>query len=127
MKVWLVRIPFEGNVLTDKVSISAVHLSFNLLTLPCSQLFGDALLYIDEQSRARVRRFYHPEDRWRMFILSFSWRLLHLAFATDHGTGCLIGRILPRVLLADRGIEPDAIKISATSSGKPYIVSDQRL
>ncbi|KAG8877577.1 copper chaperone of lysine biosynthesis protein [Tulasnella sp. 331] len=82
MKVWLVRVPFGDTVLTD-------------------QLYEDALLCVDEESRARVRRFYHREDRWR----------------------CLIGRILPRILLADRGIQPNAVKISTTSSGKPYIES----
>jgi len=78
----LVRIPFGEAILTD-------------------ELLEEALACIDQESRARARRFYHREDRWR----------------------CVIGRILPRVLLTDRGIHADAIKIVVTGTGKPYIVS----
>ncbi|KAG9008903.1 copper chaperone of lysine biosynthesis protein [Tulasnella sp. JGI-2019a] len=82
MKVWLVHVPFNADTLTD-------------------QLYEAALLCIDERSRARVRRFYHGEDRWR----------------------CLIGRVLPRVLLTDRGILSNDIQIGSTASGKPFIES----
>lgn len=37
--------------------------------------------------------------------------------------GCLIGRLLPRVYLADIGIPPERMVFSATSAGKPYLVS----
>lgn len=40
--------------------------------------------------------------------------------------GTLIGRLLPRVLLHERGIIPGAMKFGATDANKPYIASNKR-
>jgi len=63
------------------------------------QLLEQALACIDPESCARARRFYHREDKWRS----------------------VIGRILPRVLLTDRGISPGAIRVAVADNGKPYV------
>jgi 4'-phosphopantetheinyl transferase len=37
--------------------------------------------------------------------------------------GCLIGRLLPRMLLKERGVSPAEMSFSATPAGKPYVAS----
>jgi len=39
------------------------------------------------------------------------------------GTGGLVGRLLPRVLLREQGISLDRMTFARTDSGKPYIAS----
>lgn len=42
-----------------------------------------------------------------------------------HSPGGLVGRLLPRMLLKERGISPRAMQFSKTEAGKPYIASPQ--
>lgn len=44
-------------------------------------------------------------------------------------SGCLIGRLLPRTLLTDRGVGADSIVIKTSQGGKPFIaeVATERL
>ncbi|KAG8903203.1 hypothetical protein FRB99_003615 [Tulasnella sp. 403] len=47
MRVWLVRIPLDKEELDE-------------------ELYSKALSCVDKQSRDRIKRFYHSEDRWRV-------------------------------------------------------------
>ncbi|VDC06934.1 unnamed protein product [Peniophora sp. CBMAI 1063] len=60
-----------------------------------------ALALVDVVSRERCGRFYHRADSYR----------------------CLIGRLLPRVLLAREGVSPESISFAETPSRKPYIAT----
>ncbi|EIN10680.1 4'-phosphopantetheinyl transferase [Punctularia strigosozonata HHB-11173 SS5] len=64
-------------------------------------LYQQALVLVDEVSQARIKRFYRREDACR----------------------CLIGRLLPRMMLKSRGLYTDDVTFSATETGKPYIVA----
>lgn len=64
-------------------------------------LYQRALLLVDPESRSRIQRFYRREDACR----------------------CLIGRLLPRLLLRERGVPPSLMAFGATEAGKPYITS----
>ncbi|KAF8505507.1 4'-phosphopantetheinyl transferase superfamily [Russula emetica] len=71
-------------------------------TLVDEFLYQDALTLLDASSLTRVRRFYHRADACR----------------------CLIGRLLPRVLLSEqRGLSPEQIHFATTEAGKPYLVA----
>jgi len=66
-------------------------------------LYQNALTLLDASSVERIRRFYHRAD----------------------GCRCLIGRILPRVLLSEqRGVSAEKIHIATTEAGKPYFVAN---
>lgn len=65
------------------------------------ELYQKALTLVDHESQARIQRFYHRADSCRT----------------------LIGRILIRMILKERGISPKDIKFSTTLEGKPYIVN----
>ena len=39
-----------------------------------------------------------------------------------HIIGTLIGRLLVRVILKEKGVSPEDIKLGITAEGKPYIV-----
>ncbi|KAI0921498.1 hypothetical protein AcW1_004544 [Taiwanofungus camphoratus] len=41
-----------------------------------------------------------------------------------HSPGGLVGRLLPRMLLKERGISPRAMQFSKTEAGKPYITTE---
>jgi len=64
-------------------------------------LYQRALPLVDPESRVRIQRFYRREDACR----------------------CLIGRLLPRLLLRERGLSPDLMTFASTDAGKPYITS----
>ncbi|KAJ7068072.1 hypothetical protein C8F01DRAFT_589384 [Mycena amicta] len=66
------------------------------------ELYQRALLLLDAESSARIKRFYRREDACRT----------------------LIGRILPRMLLHDRGIALAAMEFSSTETGKPFVTTD---
>ncbi|KZV69138.1 4'-phosphopantetheinyl transferase [Peniophora sp. CONT] len=63
--------------------------------------YKQALELVDVVSRERCGRFYHRADSYR----------------------CLIGRLLPRVLLARDGVSPESISFAETPSRKPYIAT----
>ncbi|KAF8164978.1 4'-phosphopantetheinyl transferase superfamily [Crassisporium funariophilum] len=63
------------------------------------QLYVKALSRVDQESKTRIMRFYRRDDSCRT----------------------LIGRLLVRTMLKDRGIHCDDMKFSATAEGKPYI------
>ncbi|KAG8967431.1 copper chaperone of lysine biosynthesis protein [Tulasnella sp. 419] len=84
MQVWLVKVPFESGELTEA-------------------LFERAIQLVDEESRAKIRRFYHAEDRWR----------------------CLVGRLLPRHFLLSKGIKHEDMKFDKTDAGKPFLSAPQ--
>ncbi|EGO01734.1 hypothetical protein SERLA73DRAFT_177190 [Serpula lacrymans var. lacrymans S7.3] len=65
------------------------------------QLFQSSLLLVDPSAQARIKRYYHREDACRT----------------------LIGRLMPRILLKERGVERDAMAFGATDAGKPYITT----
>ncbi|KAF9563688.1 4'-phosphopantetheinyl transferase [Agrocybe pediades] len=64
-------------------------------------LYEKGLSCIDEASQARVKRFYHRADSCRT----------------------LIGRLLVRVMLKERGMAIDPSQFAITKEGKPYIAS----
>ncbi|KAJ7086670.1 hypothetical protein C8R44DRAFT_820754 [Mycena epipterygia] len=70
-------------------------------TLFTDQLYQRALLLLDPESSARIKRFYRREDACRT----------------------LIGRFLPRMLLHGRGISLADMKFAATEAGKPFITT----
>lgn len=61
-------------------------------------LYRNALDLLDSSSQERVRLFYHRADSCR----------------------CLIGRLLPRVLLSEKGVSARNIQFAETDAGKPY-------
>ncbi|KAL7282154.1 hypothetical protein ACG7TL_003623 [Trametes sanguinea] len=63
------------------------------------QLYQKGLLLVDEDSRAHLQRYYHRIDSIRG----------------------LIGRLLPRLLLKERGIPKNEMRFFKTQAGKPYI------
>ncbi|TFK43160.1 4'-phosphopantetheinyl transferase superfamily [Crucibulum laeve] len=71
-------------------------------SLLSEELYQRALLLVDSDSVARIKKFYHRADACRT----------------------LIGRLLTRVMLKERGISVHAMKFSATSAGKPYITTN---
>ncbi|KAI0301808.1 hypothetical protein B0F90DRAFT_248888 [Multifurca ochricompacta] len=64
-------------------------------------LYHHALTLLDASSLGRVRRFYQRDDACR----------------------CLIGRLLPRVLLSEKGVSARNIQFATTDAGKPYFVT----
>ncbi|KAA1466168.1 4'-phosphopantetheinyl transferase [Dentipellis sp. KUC8613] len=75
-----------------------------LVTDPTSlsdTLFEQGIAHVDETSKAKIKRFYRRADSCR----------------------CLIGRLLPRVLLHERGFLPSSITFAATQAGKPYFTT----
>ncbi|KAJ7774323.1 hypothetical protein DFH07DRAFT_733057 [Mycena maculata] len=70
-------------------------------TLFTDELYQRALLLLDPESSARIKRFYRREDACRT----------------------LIGRFLPRMLLHARGIPLADMKFATTEAGKPFIAS----
>ncbi|KAJ6539134.1 hypothetical protein B0H19DRAFT_1177320 [Mycena capillaripes] len=65
------------------------------------ELYQRALLLLDHESAARIKRFYRREDACRT----------------------LIGRFLPRMLLHARGVALRDMKFAATEAGKPFITT----
>ncbi|KAI9448299.1 hypothetical protein H4582DRAFT_79355 [Lactarius indigo] len=63
--------------------------------------YRNALNLLDSSSQERVRLFYHRADSCR----------------------CLIGRLLPRVLLSEKGVSAENIQFAKTDAGKPYFVT----
>ncbi|PPQ72529.1 hypothetical protein CVT24_004835 [Panaeolus cyanescens] len=68
------------------------------------QLYQAALSVVDSESQSRIKRFYHRDDACRT----------------------LIGRLLTRTLVKERGIPLPDVKFAATAAGKPYIVSQSK-
>ncbi|KAF5321092.1 hypothetical protein D9619_000959 [Psilocybe cf. subviscida] len=64
-------------------------------------LYHRALTCVDDESQTRIKRFYHREDSCRT----------------------LIGRLLVRTMLKERGLDPQSLTFGATAAGKPYIVN----
>ncbi|KAF9263630.1 4'-phosphopantetheinyl transferase [Marasmius fiardii PR-910] len=64
-------------------------------------LYQEGLQLVDEESAARIKKFYRREDACRG----------------------LISRLLPRVLLTEKEIAPKDMLFAATSAGKPYITT----
>ncbi|KAJ7276181.1 hypothetical protein B0H12DRAFT_1005311 [Mycena haematopus] len=65
------------------------------------ELYQRALLLLDPESSARIKKFYRREDACRT----------------------LIGRFLPRMLLHARGVALADMKFAITEAGKPFIAS----
>ncbi|EIM88252.1 4'-phosphopantetheinyl transferase [Stereum hirsutum FP-91666 SS1] len=64
-------------------------------------LYQRGLSLVDDDSVARIKRFFRREDSCR----------------------CLIGRLLPRVLLSERGVPAKSITFDKTDAGKPYFTT----
>ncbi|KAL5530656.1 hypothetical protein ACEPAF_6914 [Sanghuangporus sanghuang] len=62
-------------------------------------LYKAGLVLVDTESQARIKRFYFKSDSYR----------------------CLLGRLLPRLLLKQYGIPPKEAAFGRTASGKPYV------
>lgn len=69
------------------------------------QLYQKSLVLLDEESVARIKRFYRRADACRT----------------------LLGRLLPRMALSHLGIPLDRMHFSKTETGKPYIVCSRVL
>ncbi|KAL6306674.1 hypothetical protein BKA93DRAFT_772305 [Sparassis latifolia] len=67
-----------------------------------NESYDRALALVDHESQQRIQRYYHQVDRFRG----------------------LIGRLLPRVLLKERGVPPHRMAFSITETGKPFITTD---
>ncbi|KAH8113427.1 hypothetical protein DFH11DRAFT_1775297 [Phellopilus nigrolimitatus] len=65
------------------------------------KLYEAGLVLVDADSQTRIKRFYHKKDSYR----------------------CLLGRLLPRLLLAQHGVPPEEAAFGRTASGKPFVVS----
>ncbi|KAJ3981527.1 4'-phosphopantetheinyl transferase superfamily [Lentinula detonsa] len=65
------------------------------------ELYQKGLLLVDSTSSARIKRFYRREDACRG----------------------LIARLLPRILLKQRGVASNMMTFAATEAGKPYITT----
>ncbi|KAJ3810518.1 4'-phosphopantetheinyl transferase superfamily [Lentinula aff. lateritia] len=65
------------------------------------ELYQKGLLLVDPASSARIKRFYRREDACRG----------------------LIARLLPRLLLKERGVAPSMMTFAATEAGKPYVTT----
>ncbi|KAL1735739.1 4'-phosphopantetheinyl transferase superfamily [Schizophyllum commune] len=65
------------------------------------KLYEAGLELVDAESQARIKRFYHRADACR----------------------CLIGRLLPRVLLKQHGIPAAQMTFGKTDAGKPYVTT----
>ncbi|KZT12948.1 uncharacterized protein LAESUDRAFT_689951 [Laetiporus sulphureus 93-53] len=65
-------------------------------------IYQKGLELVDPESRQRLQRFYHRKDSFRG----------------------LVGRLLPRMLLKERGVPPDRMSFGKTATGKPYITTD---
>ncbi|PFH52686.1 hypothetical protein AMATHDRAFT_139673 [Amanita thiersii Skay4041] len=63
------------------------------------ELYRRALLLVDDASAERIKKYYRREDACR----------------------CLIGRLLPRALLHNQGVEFQSVRFATTERGKPYI------
>ncbi|KAI0356587.1 hypothetical protein OH77DRAFT_1452511 [Trametes cingulata] len=66
------------------------------------ELYQKGLLLVDEASQIHLRKYYHRIDSVRG----------------------LIGRLLPRLLLNERGIPVGSMRFSKTQAGKPYIATE---
>ncbi|KAF9468955.1 hypothetical protein BDZ94DRAFT_1293964, partial [Collybia nuda] len=64
-------------------------------------LYQRALALVDPESSARIKKFFRRDDACRT----------------------LIGRLLTRVLLRERGIPVDAMAFGVTQAGKPFITT----
>jgi len=64
-------------------------------------LYQAGLVLLDDESQARIKRFYHRRDSYR----------------------CLLGRLLPHALLKQLGTPPEEIRFSRTPSGKPLVAT----
>ncbi|KAI0773881.1 hypothetical protein C8Q74DRAFT_1267188 [Fomes fomentarius] len=65
------------------------------------ELYRKSLTLLDSESRLQVERYYHRIDSVRG----------------------LIGRLLPRLLLKERGVSSHSMRFAKTSVGKPYITT----
>ena len=78
---------------------------------------------LDDESKRQVQKYYHRVDSVRE---SSSFRAIgSMASHGPHGIGGLIGRLLPRMLLKDKGVQIDAMRFAKTQAGKPYIASPE--
>lgn len=84
---------------------------------------------LDASSVERIRRFYHRADACREYIayIPFARGARARRFFVQANSflslsqGCLIGRLLPRVLLNEqRGVSAEKIHLATTEAGKPY-------
>ncbi|KLO15657.1 hypothetical protein SCHPADRAFT_812906, partial [Schizopora paradoxa] len=67
------------------------------------KLYETGLALVDRDSQDRIKRFYHRADSYR----------------------CLLGRLLPRLVLLQLGFRTDEIIFSRTTSGKPFLVTSR--
>ncbi|KDQ64818.1 hypothetical protein JAAARDRAFT_28459 [Jaapia argillacea MUCL 33604] len=68
-------------------------------SLVSDELYRRALRLVDVESQTRIGRYYRRDDACR----------------------CLLGRLLPRLLLKQRGLPLKSMVFGASESGKPYI------
>jgi len=57
------------------------------------------LQFVDEPVRTKIKRFFRREDAFRS----------------------LVGNLLPRLMLRERGVPVSSVKLAKTEAGKPYI------
>lgn len=83
------------------------------------QIYQNGIALVDPDSQARIKKFYRRPDACRELPLAHALR----PTPTSPFEGCLIGRLLPRMLLKDRGIPRSAMAFATTPAGKPYTAS----
>lgn len=99
------------------------------------KLYRNALSLLDSSSQERVRLFYHRADSCRMcpptlpsacpwstgaLSLSRCFCMVTETVSSVYIPGCLIGRLLPRALLSEKGVSAENIQFAKTDAGKPY-------
>lgn len=97
MQLW--AISYEPSSFTDEVSSKVLPIKYILNN--ALEAYEKGLSLLDTQSRDKIRRFYHRSDACR----------------------CLLGRLLPRMLLKAHGFSLDSISFGLTENGKPFIAS----
>ena len=65
-----------------------------------------------------INRFFHRADACRKPTLK-SFELIIIELFTP---GCLLGRLLPRALLKERGVPDDNATIERSAYGRPFFV-----
>lgn len=82
------------------MKVWAITLDVSTLNSPAFETYySRGLQFLDEPARTKITRFFRREDAFRS----------------------LVGNLLPRVMLHERGVPVSSVKFGKTESNKPYI------
>ncbi|KAK0468097.1 uncharacterized protein EV420DRAFT_1259606 [Desarmillaria tabescens] len=96
------------------MQVWAVHYDPALFS---EDLYHAGLSVVDPESATRVKKFFRREDACRRCLF------FPILVVSDSLLGTLIGHLLPRMMLRDRGVLPQAMTFGATEARKPYITT----